>query len=44
MVMCEGSSTETLNISEATEEKIMALATGVTYSENNQTNKNEVLQ
>ncbi|MEI7989192.1 MAG: ATP-binding cassette domain-containing protein [Chloroflexota bacterium] len=44
MVMCEGASTETLEINEATEEKIMALATGVTLTENIQTKKNEVLQ
>jgi hypothetical protein len=29
MVMCEGKSTTTLNIAEATQEKIMALATGI---------------
>jgi D-xylose transport system ATP-binding protein len=29
MVMCEGHSTDTLNIGEATQERIMALATGV---------------
>ena len=29
MVMCEGRSTRTLNIAEATEERIMALATGI---------------
>ena len=29
MVMCEGRSTRTLDIAEATEEKIMALATGI---------------
>jgi D-xylose transport system ATP-binding protein len=29
MVMCEGKSTTTLNITEATQEKIMALATGI---------------
>jgi D-xylose transport system ATP-binding protein len=32
MVMCEGQSAGTLDITEATEEKIMALATGVTLS------------
>ena len=29
MVMCEGRSTRTLDIAEATEERIMALATGI---------------
>lgn len=32
MVMCEGKSTETLDISDADQEKIMALATGITFS------------
>jgi ABC-type sugar transport system ATPase subunit len=34
VVMCEGQSTETLDISEADQEKIMALATGIAFSKN----------
>jgi len=34
VVMCEGHSTETLDISEADQEKIMALATGIAFSKN----------
>jgi D-xylose transport system ATP-binding protein len=44
MVMCEGHSTETLDIAEATQEKIMALATGVAYAEDKQSPLQEVLQ
>jgi ABC-type sugar transport system ATPase subunit len=33
MVMCEGRSTQTLGIKEVTQEKIMALATGVAVAD-----------
>jgi ABC-type sugar transport system ATPase subunit len=33
MVMCEGRSTQTLDIREVTQEKIMALATGVAVAD-----------
>ena len=34
MVMCEGRSTETLDIADADQERIMALATGIAFSKN----------
>jgi D-xylose transport system ATP-binding protein len=39
LVMCEGKSAGTLDIAEATQEKIMALATGIAKSKNHSTDK-----